>query len=55
MGTLKKESTETKNKDVPEALSSEEIVRQHFKSIADKAAAEESARKKKEDDLETPF
>ena len=55
MGALKKESTEIKNKDVPEVLSSDEIVRQHFKNKADKTAAEESARKKKEDDLETPF
>ena len=55
MGASKKESTETKNKDVIETLSSEEIVKQHFKNKADIAAAEESARKKLEDDQNTHF
>jgi len=55
MGASKKESTETKNKNVAETLSSEEIIRQHFKNKADKAAEEESARKKLEDDQNTHF
>ena len=55
MGVSKKESNEKENNDVTETLSSEEIIRQHFKSKADKAAAEESARKKIEDDQNTPF
>ena len=55
MGDLKKNSTEIKNKDVAETISSEEIIRQHFKTKADKAAVEESARKKLEDNQNTPF
>ena len=55
MGDSKKDSTKIKNKDVAETLSSEEIIRQHFKTKADNVAAEESARKKLEDNQNTPF
>ena len=55
MGVSKKESIEKENKDITETLSSDEIIKQHFISKADKAAAEESARKKIEDDQNTPF
>ena len=55
MGDSKKDSTEIKNKEVTETLSSEEIIRQHFKNKADKAAEEESARKKLEDNQNTHF
>ena len=66
----KKESTTTLNieekplpstgekmssKDVDELLSSTVIVREHFKGKTDKAEAEESARKKEEDDQNTHF
>jgi hypothetical protein len=39
----------------PEPLSAEEIVRQHFQQKTDKIAAEESARKKEEDNQNTHF
>ena len=43
------------SKDVDELLSSTVIVREHFKGKTDKAEAEESARKKEEDDQNTHF
>jgi hypothetical protein len=66
----KKESNATKNieekslpstgekeisKDVTESLSSSEIVREHFQNQTDKAEAEESARKKEEEEQNTNF
>jgi len=50
-------STEEKmsSKDVDELLSSTVIVREHFKGKTDKIEAEESARKKEEDDQNTHF
>ena len=57
MGDKKKESKGEKNRpnDVTESLSSEEIVRQHFQNKAEKAAAEEVARKKAADSQNTHF
>ena len=57
MGDIKKESKGEKNRpnDVTESLSSEEIVRQHFQKKAEKAAAEEAARKKVADSQNTHF
>ena len=57
MGDLKKESKGKTNQpnDVTESLSSEEIVRQHFQNKAEKAAAEEAARKKVVDSQNTHF
>ena len=57
MGDIKKESKGEKNRpnDVTESLSSEEIVRQHFEKKAEKAAAEEAARKKAADSQNTHF
>ena len=43
------------SKDVDELLSSTVIIREHFKGKTDKAEAEESARKKEEDDQNTHF
>ena len=66
----KQESTTTKNieekslpstgekeisKDVTESLSSSEIVREHSQNQTDKAEAEESARKKEEEEQNTNF
>ena len=57
MGDIKKESKGGKNRpnDLTEPLSSEEIVRQHFQKKAEKAAAEEAARKKVVDSQNTHF
>ena len=57
MGDIKKESKGGKNRpnDVTEPLSSEEIVRQHFQKKAEKAEAEEAARKKVADSQNTHF
>ena len=43
------------SKDVTESLSSSEIVREHFQNQTDKAEAEESARKKEEEEQNIHF